>query len=86
MATIAAGKGRSPKPFMLAAKNGAEPDAVWDSNKGLAADARQRVHPRSNSIKGAPKSPRSRSAPLPDFIAPQLCIGFAAAERDRVVA
>jgi bifunctional non-homologous end joining protein LigD len=73
MATIAAGKGRSPKPFMLAAKNGPKPDAVWDSNKGLAADARRRAQPPSNSIKGAPKSPRRRSAPLPDFIAPQIC-------------
>ena len=54
MATIAAGKGRGPKPFMLAAKNA--PDAVWDSNKGPAAKARRtrpidvqagrRLHPR----------------------------------------
>ena len=73
MATIAAGKGRSPKPFMLAAKSAVRPDAVWDSNKGLAADARRRVQPPSNSIKGALKSPRRRSALLPDFIAPQLC-------------
>jgi ATP-dependent DNA ligase len=37
MATIAAGKGRGPKPFMLASKNASDPDAVWDSNRGLAA-------------------------------------------------
>jgi bifunctional non-homologous end joining protein LigD len=73
MALIAAGKGRSPKPFMLATKSVAKPDAVWDSNKGLAADARRQGRSTSNSIKGAPKSPRRRSAPLPDFIAPQLC-------------
>lgn len=73
MATIAAGKGRSPKPFMLAAKNGPKPDAVWDSSKGLAADARRRVQPTSNPIKGPKKSPRRCLAPLPDFIAPQLC-------------
>ncbi len=73
MATIAAGKGGSPKPFMLAATNASRPDAVWDSNKGLAADARRQARSPSNSTKGALKSPRRRSAPLPDFIAPQLC-------------
>jgi bifunctional non-homologous end joining protein LigD len=73
MATIAAGKGRSPKPFMLAAKNGAKPDAVWNSNRGVAADARRRVQLPSNSIKGIPTSPQRRLAALPDFIAPQLC-------------
>ena len=43
MAEIAAGKGRAPKPFMAgkAAKAaGSKADAVWDSNRGLAADAR----------------------------------------------
>jgi bifunctional non-homologous end joining protein LigD len=67
MATIAAGKGRSPKPFMLEAKNGAKPDAVWNSNRGVAADARRRVQLPSNSIKGNPTSPQRRLAALPDF-------------------
>src|SRR6195256_2947245 len=40
MAVIAAGKGRGPKPFMLAAKAAAEPDAVWDSRTYLAAEKR----------------------------------------------
>ena len=41
MAQIAAGKGRGPKPFMLATKNAAKPDAVWHSNRdeSQAADA-----------------------------------------------
>ena len=64
MAAIAEGKGRGPKPFILAGKAASEPDAVWDSRKGRAADARQ---PR----KGRPKA--ARSVPLPDFIPPQLC-------------
>jgi bifunctional non-homologous end joining protein LigD len=35
MAQIAAGKGKAPKPFMMAAKNAFKPDAVWDtSGKG----------------------------------------------------
>jgi bifunctional non-homologous end joining protein LigD len=40
MATIAAGKGRGPKPFMLARKGAADPTAVWDSRTGLAAEKR----------------------------------------------
>ena len=58
MATIAAGKGRGPKPFMLAAKNA--PDAVWDSNKGLAAEARRQGRSTSKSVKAGPEtSPKS---------------------------
>src|SRR6202012_5346070 len=38
MAQIAAGKGRGPKPFMLAKQAAAEPDAVWDSSQGSAAE------------------------------------------------
>jgi bifunctional non-homologous end joining protein LigD len=72
MATIAEGKGRGPKPFMLAAKGAAEPNAVWDSTKGLAA-ARRNGGSTSNSVRTATKPSRERSAPLPGFIAPQLC-------------
>src|ERR1700759_5877796 len=39
MAQIAAGKGKAPKPFMTAKGNG-KADAVWQSNHGIAADAR----------------------------------------------
>jgi bifunctional non-homologous end joining protein LigD len=38
MAAIAAGKGRGPKPFMLAGKAAAEPDAVWHSRSDPAAE------------------------------------------------
>ena len=71
MAKIAAGKGRGPKPFMLPAKNA--PDAVWDSNKGVATEARRQARSTSQSVKGAPRASQERSEPLPDFIAPQLC-------------
>ena len=37
---IAAGKGRGPKPFILAAKHQAPPNAIWNSNKGSAAELR----------------------------------------------
>ena len=40
MQEIATGKGRAPKPFMLAKSNGGKADAVWNSNRGIAADAR----------------------------------------------
>ena len=42
MASIAAGKGRAPKPFMAAGTKPAKPNAVWDTSQGLAADQRRR--------------------------------------------
>lgn len=57
MATIAAGKGKAPKPFMLrkaAAKVTA--DAVWDSNTGLAADQRGETG-AAKKTKAKPKTP-----------------------------
>src|SRR5450631_972063 len=63
MATIAAGKGRAPKPFMAV---GASPNAsaVWDSKQGLAAVQRGGKPPRPASVS---------SEPMPEFIEPQLC-------------
>ena len=40
MKQIAEGKGKAPKPFMLAKARRANADAVWHSNRGEAADAR----------------------------------------------
>ncbi|WP_322517868.1 DNA ligase D [Rhodopseudomonas palustris] len=40
MKQIAEGKGRAPKPFMTGKTGKVKADAVWDSNEGLAADAR----------------------------------------------
>ena len=40
MAAIAAGKGRGPKPFVMAVAR-ADADAVWDSNQGLASEKRR---------------------------------------------
>ena len=75
LATIAAGKGKAPKPFMLADERGPAPDAVWNSNRGLASEKRE--------AKAIAKNPPVRNArrmiqtatpdPLPDFVAPQLC-------------
>jgi bifunctional non-homologous end joining protein LigD len=50
MADIASGKGRGPKPFMLAGKTAADPGAVWDSRTGLAADKRASAAPAKDAI------------------------------------
>lgn len=42
MKLIAEGKGRAPKPFMLKASTRAKAAQVWDSNKGLAANEREK--------------------------------------------
>ena len=64
MDQIAAGKGRKPKPFMMAGGD-VEADAVWDSKHGLAAE--QRKKKTRNNVA------TSTAVDLPDFIAPQLC-------------
>ena len=69
MATIAAGKGRAPKPFMLAAAKAPPADAVWDSNKGRASAERKAdaaTHPASRKARG-------NIAAMPEFVPPQLC-------------
>jgi bifunctional non-homologous end joining protein LigD len=69
MADIAAGKGRAPKPFMLAKTRRMSADAVWDSSRGAAAEARQ--------LRGTAPAAKTRraqpAAAMPDFVAPQLC-------------
>ena len=60
MAEIAAGKGRGPKPFMLAGKGAAPPDAVWDSGADPAPARRparaRAATARTTSRKVAPGS------------------------------
>jgi bifunctional non-homologous end joining protein LigD len=82
MSTIAAGKGRGPRPFLLATRRSASPKAVWRS-KEASRDARS----SSSSTTRAPRSVRARSTrsrsrndgsrvargAVPDFIAPELC-------------
>lgn len=67
MATIEAGKGRKPKPFMLSAPvMGA--DAVWDSSEGLAAQER-----KDRQRGRTAKSGRTAATAMPEFFPPQLC-------------
>jgi bifunctional non-homologous end joining protein LigD len=65
MDQIAAGKGRAPKPFMMAKDSRVKADAVWHSNRGEAAEARAAVK--------APPAKGKKVAEMPDFVAPQLC-------------
>jgi bifunctional non-homologous end joining protein LigD len=71
MKEIAAGKGKAPKPFMLAKNGRGKSDAVWNSNRGMAADARavgetqQPSRSKSSNVR--------KVAAIPDFVAPQLC-------------
>ena len=74
MATIAAGKGRGPKPFMLACKGAAVPGAVWDSRTGLASERRSTKTSAAGTGRAlAAKAKTKASLKLPDFIPPQLC-------------
>ena len=69
MTQIAAGKGKRPTPFMT--HKSASADAIWNSNKGLAADERAKkdVAAKRTSAKSS-----KRAAEIPDFIPPQLCM------------
>jgi bifunctional non-homologous end joining protein LigD len=69
MKQIAEGKGNAPKPFMTAKSGAAKADAVWHSNRGDAAEARE-----ANKAKAyRPTAKGKKIAAMPDFVAPQLC-------------
>jgi bifunctional non-homologous end joining protein LigD len=84
---IAAGKGPAPKPFMLSGRKAAKADAVWHSDRAEAPAARKTLReeitaavraPAKGGRSGKPPQARARkagprSAPMPEFIAPQLC-------------
>ncbi|MBO9135884.1 DNA ligase D (plasmid) [Rhizobium sp. B230/85] len=79
METIAAGKGKAPKPFMLA-KSTSSAGAVWDTSEGLAAEERATKEPKRKSAEGKGKGKgkgkagaKESSSAMPDFIPPQLC-------------
>ena len=66
MEQIAAGKGKAPKPFMLAKGAKTKADATWNSNRGSAAEARAKTK--------AARRPRPKKvSAMPDFVPPQLC-------------
>ena len=57
MASIAAGKGRGAKPFMLKTKKSAKADAVWGSNNGDVVKSRD-----AGKLASKPKSAQSEKA------------------------
>jgi bifunctional non-homologous end joining protein LigD len=70
MEEIAAGKGRRPKPFMLAGQAAAA-DAVWHSNRKLnAPDAPVKSTEKRSA---ATQLQKRKGSKIPQFIAPQLC-------------
>ena len=76
MEQIAEGKGRAPKPFMLAKGAKAKADAVWQSNRTEEAETRTiKPAPRAALKKGKAMTATTakKVAEMPDFVAPQLC-------------
>ncbi|MBR1144310.1 DNA ligase D [Bradyrhizobium sp. AUGA SZCCT0431] len=82
MDQIANGKGRAPKPFMLAKGGKTKADAVWHSNRGDAAEARAQGKTSIKTSISRPAPPTKARAvaakakkvdAMPDFVAPQLC-------------
>jgi bifunctional non-homologous end joining protein LigD len=71
MKEIAEGKGKAPKPFMLAKGGKTKADAVWHSNRGDAAEARATA--RAAATKAASKVKPKKVSAMPDFVSPQLC-------------
>jgi bifunctional non-homologous end joining protein LigD len=70
MDEIARGKGKAPKPFMTAQSGRVKADAVWNSNRGDAAEARAET--KKTASPAAPAKGKTVAA-MPDFVAPQLC-------------
>jgi bifunctional non-homologous end joining protein LigD len=78
MAAIASGKGRGPKPFMLATRKSAKADAVWNSSRGDAAQQRSSLTSASAAAPHESNQPSvirhgATVRTLPEFVAPQLC-------------
>jgi bifunctional non-homologous end joining protein LigD len=80
MAEIADGKGRPPKPFMLAKGAKGKADAVWQSNRTEETKGRTvKPAPRAalkagETTKKATTATNARKvSEMPDFVAPQLC-------------
>jgi bifunctional non-homologous end joining protein LigD len=74
MAEIASGKGRAPKPFMTAKSGRGKADAVWNSNRGDAAEARAENNKVAPAQASAKPAKASKAGAMPDFVAPELCM------------
>jgi bifunctional non-homologous end joining protein LigD len=76
MDAIAEGKGKAPKPFMTAKSGRVKADAVWNSNRGDAAEARaeNKTQSKKAGSRPAPAAKGKKVTAMPAFVAPQLCI------------
>ncbi|MET3912378.1 bifunctional non-homologous end joining protein LigD [Bradyrhizobium sp. S3.3.6] len=81
MEQIAGGKGRAPKPFMLAKEAKGKADAVWQSNRAEETRGRT-VKPapraalkrvKTSKKKATAATTAKKVSEMPDFVAPQLC-------------
>ena len=68
MDQIAAGKGRSPKPFMLGKAKSFKANAIWHSEPDKHTHKPATIAPAPKS-----KSARKSAGTMPPFIPPQLC-------------
>jgi len=80
MEQIAGGKGRAPKPFMLAKGANAKADAVWQSNRTEETKGRTLQPAPRTALKAGKSGKKATTATnarkvsaMPDFVAPQLC-------------
>jgi bifunctional non-homologous end joining protein LigD len=73
MEEIAAGKGRAPKPFMTAPTGRSRADAVWNSNRGDAAQARAEKNQSTPRAVPTKVVKQGKAKAIPDFVPPQLC-------------
>ncbi len=78
MASIAAGKGRAPKPFMLSGKP-TKANAVWNSNRDPveevpeSTEAAPKKSRATTKARSRAKKTASKRARVPAFIEPELC-------------
>jgi bifunctional non-homologous end joining protein LigD len=73
MDQIAEGKGKAPKPFMTAKSGRTKADAVWNSNRGNAAEARAQNEKAASRFAPAKDAKARKVAAIPEFVAPELC-------------
>ena len=74
MAEIASGKGRAPKPFMTAKSGRGKADAVWNSNRGDATEARAENNKAAPAQASTKPAKARKAGAMPDFVAPELCM------------
>jgi len=70
IAEISEGRGKAPKPFMMAKNGRGRADAIWHSNRGDAAEARA----ERKAAGPARRVEAKRIDSIPGFVAPQLCV------------